>query len=64
MKLTSLKRMAASALAWVVALWLIGAGFVVSGVALLTGPGWAFVASGAFLMAAAVYITKGLKPNG
>lgn len=37
-----------------------GAVSVVAGVAVLVGLGWALVAAGAFLLAAAGYITKGM----
>jgi len=41
-----------------------GAASIVAGVAVLAGAGLALVVAGAFLIAAASYITKGLKPNG
>lgn len=59
-----LKALAESPLTYIVASGLCGALSIVSGVAVLAGVGWALVSSGAFLLAAATYITKGLTPNG
>lgn len=59
-----LKALAANPLAYVIGFGLFGAMSIVAGVAVLAGAGWALVASGAFLLAAASYITKGLRPNG
>ena len=41
-----------------------GASSVVAGVGILAGAGSAFVVAGLFLLAAAVYITRGMTPNG
>lgn len=60
----TLKALAANPLAYVIGLAGIGAVSIVSGIAVLVGLGWALVASGAFLIAAASYITRGMKPNG
>ena len=60
----TLKALAANPIAYVVGLSVAGALSVVVGVGLLAGAGWSLVALGAFLIAAASFITKGLKPNG
>lgn len=59
-----LAALAVDPLTYVFGFALLGAVSVVSGIAVLAGAGWALVASGVFLIAAAAYITKGLKPNG
>lgn len=59
-----LKALAANPYAYVIGFSVVGASSIVAGVAVMAGAGWALVASGVFLIAAASYITKGLKPNG
>ena len=39
----------------------VGAGLIISGVALMFGAGPAFVAAGLFLMGGAAFITKGMR---
>ena len=51
---------AAHPMTYVLAFAAGGAVSVVAGVAVLAGPGWALVSAGAFLLAAAGYITKGM----
>lgn len=59
-----LAALAANPMTYVLGFALCGAVSVVSGVAILAGAGWAMVATGAFLLAAAGYVTKGMSPNG
>lgn len=58
-----LRALALNPYAYVIAFNILGAGAVVTGIAMLAGAGWALVAAGSFAIAAANYITKGLKPN-
>lgn len=60
----ALAKLLANPMTYVLGFALSGAVSVVAGVALLAGAGWALVACGALLFAAAGYITKGLTPNG
>lgn len=55
---------AANPMTYVLGFALCGSVSIVAGVAILAGAGWAMVAGGAFMIAAAGYITKGLTPNG
>ena len=48
----------------VVALAVSGAGFMVAGVCLVAGAGWGMVLAGGFLLAAASFLTRGMKVNG
>lgn len=48
----------------IVLLALAGAGLTVAGVYLLAGLGWAAIAAGAFTIAAAGLMTRGLAPRG
>ena len=59
-----LAALAANPMTYVLGFALSGAASVVAGVAILSGAGWALVSAGAFLIAAAGYITTGMKPNG
>jgi hypothetical protein len=49
---------------WVIGFASIGAISIVGGIEILAGNGLALITFGGFLIAAARYITKGLKPNG
>jgi hypothetical protein len=60
----TLAALAKHPLTYVLAFALSGAACVVAGVALLAGMGWSLMAAGAFLIASAAFITKGLTPNG
>jgi hypothetical protein len=53
-------RMLASAMVWLLLLSLGGAISTVYGVLLIAGQGWACIAAGAFLMAGAAVIHRGL----
>lgn len=59
-----LKAIAANPYAYIIGFSLIGAACVVAGIGLSFGAGAAFVAAGLFMLGAASYIIKGLKPNG
>lgn len=52
--------LASNALTYVIGFAFLGAASVVIGVAVLAGLGWALVSAGAFLLAAAWYITRGM----
>ena len=53
-----------TALAFLALLFLAAAAFVVTGVHLLAGMAWAFIALGVLLFAAAIYLRSGLSRNG
>lgn len=59
-----LAKLAANPFAYVIGFAFLGAVAIVSGVTVMAGAGMALVTAGVFLIAAASYITKGLKPNG
>lgn len=59
-----LAAIAINPLTYVLGFAVLGAVSIVSGIAVLAGIGWAMIASGAFLIAAAAFITKGMTPNG
>src|SRR5690606_10486038 len=48
----------------VVVLAVAGAGVMVAGVCLVAGAGWGMVLAGGFLLAAASFLTRGMKANG
>lgn len=52
--------LAASPLTYVVGFAMLGAALSVAGMAVLAGVGWALVTAGAFLLAAAAFITRGM----
>lgn len=52
--------LAESPLTYVVGFAVLGAALSVAGVAVLSGVGWALVTAGAFLLAAAAFITRGM----
>lgn len=55
-----LAAVAVNPLAYVVGFGIAGAALVVSGVGVLAGVGWSLVAAGAFLIAGAAFITRGM----
>jgi len=57
----ALLAVAVSPLTYILALALGGAACVIAGVTVLLGPGFGLVAAGAFLIAAAVILTRGVK---
>lgn len=59
-----LAALAANPLTYVLGFAVAGAASIVSGVAIMAGPGWALVTAGAFLIAGAGYITRGMSSNG
>jgi hypothetical protein len=59
-----IKALAMNPFTYVVGFALVGALSIVAGIGLLFGTGWALVSIGAFLIAAASYITKGMKADG
>ncbi|CAN7677911.1 hypothetical protein LJR039_005416 [Pseudorhodoferax sp. LjRoot39] len=56
-------RIAAQPLTAVLGLGAAGAGCIVAGVAVIAGTGWALVAGGVFLLAAASLIANGMTTN-
>lgn len=58
-----LKRAAAQPLTAVLGLGGVGASCVVAGVGVIAGTGWALVCGGAFLLATASLISKGMTTN-
>lgn len=59
-----IKALAINPFTYVVGFGVAGALSIVAGIGLLFGAGWALVSVGAFLIAAASYITKGMKADG
>lgn len=59
-----LAALVANPMTYVLGFAVAGAAGIVAGVAILAGPGWALIASGAFLIASAALITRGMSPNG
>lgn len=59
-----LAALAANPMTYVLGFATGGAASIVAGVAILMNAGMALIVSGVFLISAASYITKGLKPNG
>lgn len=55
-----LVRLAASAVVWLLACGLLGLGFIVAGVAVLYGLGFALIAAGVAFLVAATFIKQGL----
>ncbi|RCW73816.1 hypothetical protein [Pseudorhodoferax soli] len=58
-----LKRAATQPLTAVLGLGVAGAGCIVAGVGLIAGTGWALAVGGAFLLAAASLIAKGMSTD-
>lgn len=58
------REFAANPLTYIYGFYLLGAVSLVCGVGVVAGPGWALMASGAFMIAAAFFISKGLTPDG
>jgi hypothetical protein len=58
------KSLAVNPLTYVIGFAVGGAGCVVAGVSVMVGAGPGLLAAGCFLIGAAVYITRGMKPNG
>lgn len=52
--------LAVNPLSYVVGFAVSGAALIVSGVGVLVGTGWALATAGAFLIASAVFITRGM----
>lgn len=59
----TLRSVAASPYTYVFGFSAVGASSIVAGIALLAGAGFALLSVGAFLLIAAAYITRGLKPS-
>jgi uncharacterized membrane protein YjjP (DUF1212 family) len=59
-----LSELATNPYAYVIVLSFMGAASVVAGVAVMAGLGLALVTSGVFMLAAASYITKGMRSHG
>jgi hypothetical protein len=62
--MNNLKAFATNPIVYVAGFYMGGAASIVAGVAVVSSIGWALVASGAFMICAAGFIRKGLKPNG
>lgn len=57
------KALAMNPFTYVIGFAVAGAACIVAGAALLFGSGWALICAGAFFIAAASYITKGMKAD-
>lgn len=62
--ITKLAALAANPLTYVLGFSVAGAVSIVIGVFILAGSGFSLLTAGAFLIAAAAIITKGMTPNG
>ncbi len=60
----SLRGISSDPMFYVIGMSGVGAGLIISGVALMFGAGPAFVVAGLFLMGGAAFITRGMTGNG
>lgn len=60
----SLRGISSDPMFYVIWMSCVGAGLIISGVALMLGAGPAFVVAGLFLMGGAAFITRGMTGNG